>query len=665
MRNLLKSNDSWRTLFARAMLNKLHNLEKYVRVRIYETFMSLLLLGEQYIPHGHCYLWQTPLVGLHVAADALIALAYYSIPIILIYFVREIEELPFKNIFVLFGAFILFCGTTHLVEIWVLWHPNYWIYGILKAITALISIYTAVSLVPIIPVVLKLPSPQKLQDLNQQLIAEISAKETAKQEIYQLNQELEQKVKAKTSALIESVKFKEKITDRTPNLIYIFDLKTQRNVYCNPFITELLGYTPSQLQKFKDGIIEELIHPEDIELLKQHFQNCLSLKTDDCLEIEYRIKNTHGQWYWLHDKNTIFARNSNGEPEQILGIARDVTETRELNQQLEEKVVVLETRDKARIKLAQMNEFIQACISLDEAQEVIVDLLQPLFPNTAGAVYLTNNSKNIVDAIATWKNPHTNLHFEPKECWGIRRGNTHIAYPHTPGLYCSHLNLDTEGSPSLCLPMIARGETIGLLHLQFNNTISHSTQNIAETVAQNLALSFANLKLQEELRYQSLRDPLTGLYNRRYLEETLNKEIDRAHRQQQFISVIMLDVDHFKRFNDVHGHSVGDLVLSKIGAYLLLETRKYDIACRYGGEELIIVMPNASIENSIMRAEKIRSDIKNFKLEHEGKELKPITVSIGVSCFPDDSINTKGLIDAADKALYQAKEEGRDRVKRC
>ena len=633
----------------------------------------LLLLNNQYIPHGHCYLWQTPLIGLHVTADALIAIAYYSIPVILIYFVREIEELPFKNIFLLFGAFILFCGTTHLVEIWILWHPNYWIYGILKAITALVSLYTAASLIPIIPAIVKLPSPQKLHDLNKQLIEEILQKETAKHEVTQLNQELEQKVEAKTSALIkanqdltESVKFNEKITDSTPNLLYIFDLKTNRNVYCNSFITELLGYTPTQLRKFKDGIVEELIHPEDIALLQQHFQDCLSLKEENYLEVEYRIKNNNGQWHWLHDKNTIFTRNSEGEPEQILGIAQDITETKELNQKLKEKVAVLEIRDKARIKLAQMNEFIQACISLDEARDIIADLLQPLFPNTAGAVYLMNNSKNIINAIATWKNPYSNLHFEPKECWGIRRGSPHLALPNTPGLYCSHINSDAEPSPSLCLPMIAKGETIGLLHLRFENfKINSSIQDLAETVAQNLALSFANLKLQEKLRYQSLRDPLTGLYNRRYLEETLVKEIDRAHRQQQFVSLLMLDVDHFKRFNDVYGHSAGDLVLNKIGAYLLSEIRKYDIACRYGGEELIIVMPNASIENAIMRAEKIRSDIKNFKLEHEGKKLKPITVSIGVSCFPDDSINTKGLIDAADKALYQAKEEGRDRVKRC
>ena len=215
--------------------------------------------------------------------------------------------------------------------------------------------------------------------------------------------------------------------------------------------------------------------------------------------------------------------------------------------------------------------------------------------------------------------------------------------------------------------MIAKGETIGVLYLQLlkREQISQSTQDLAETIAQNLALAFANLKLQEKLRYQSLRDPLTGLYNRRYLQEALAKEIDRAHRKQQFVSVIMLDVDHFKQFNDIHGHSAGDLVLSKIGAYLLSETREYDVTCRHGGEEFIIVMPDASIENSILRAEKIREGIKQLRLEYEGKKLEPISVSIGVSCFPDDSINADCLIRAADKALYQAKEKGRDCVTRC
>ena len=215
--------------------------------------------------------------------------------------------------------------------------------------------------------------------------------------------------------------------------------------------------------------------------------------------------------------------------------------------------------------------------------------------------------------------------------------------------------------------MIARGETIGMLHLRFNRTetISQSNQDLAVTVAQNLAISFANLKLQEKLRFQSLRNPLTGLYNRRYLRNALKREIDRAYRKQQFVSVIMLDIDHFKRFNDVYGHSAGDLVLSTVGAYLLNQIRQYDIACRYGGEELVIVMPDASIEVTILRAEEIRAGIKKLELEHEGKKLESISVSIGISCFPDDSIDPEKLIRAADKALYKAKEQGRDCVIRC
>ena len=625
------------------------------------------LFSVQYIPHGHCYLWQTPLVGLHIISDALIGIAYYSIFIFLIYFVRKVDELPFRNIFILFGAFILFCGTSHIVEIWTLWHPDYWFYGLLKAITALISLYTALSLFPIISQALELKSPEYLASLNTQLSAQITAKDIVQQELNCLNQELEQRVNEKTAALQKSIKFREKITDSTPNLLYIFDLVEQRNIYCNSFVSELLGYTPQQFQKFQDGIVEELVHPDDIELLLQHHERCFTLKDDKYLEIEYRIKSSSGQWYWLHDKHTIFSRDSQGKPQQILGIAQDISQTKELDRQLKEQISVLTRTNQARIELAKMNEFIQACVSLDEAQGVIADLLSPLFPNTHGAIYLVNNSKNLLEEIGKWGISHSDSSFDPKDCWAIRQGNPHRVFANTPGLYCLHINAKTDLKPSLCLPMIAKGETIGLLYLQFANSeiISQQSQNIAETVAQNIAMSFANLKLQQKLRFQSLRDPLTGLYNRRYLNESLAKEIDRSRRKQQFISLIMLDVDHFKRFNDLYGHSAGDLVLASVGNYLSSKIRQYDIACRYGGEELVIVMPDASKENTILRAEAIRVGIKDLQLKHEGKTLESITVSIGVSCFPDDGIDAPSLINAADKALYRAKEEGRDRVIRC
>ncbi|MEL6440313.1 MAG: diguanylate cyclase [Cyanobacteria bacterium J06621_8] len=635
-----------------------------------------LLLANQYIPHGHCYLWQTPLVGLHVAADALIAIAYYSIPICLICFARQVQGLPFKGVFMLFGAFIIACGTTHLAEIWTLWHPNYWIYGILKAITALISLYTALSLIPLIPKALHLPSPEQISSLNQQLSEQVLISEDAKQQLHQLNQELEQRIAEKTAALVRanqdlqsSTKFKEKITDLAPNILYIYDLNSNSNVYCNPFINKLLGYSQLEILNFKTNIIEALIHPEDLIRVKQHFESCLEIEDDKYLEIEYRIRDSQGKWHWLQDKSAIFSRNQVGEPDQILGIAQDITEAKEtqlrnqeLTQKLESQVLALAKNNQARIKLAEMNEFIQACVSLEEAQNIIGELLQPLFPDSSGAVYLINDNQIFLKAIATWGTPTSKEYFEPKECWGIRRSNLHQA--NSPKLHCNHTDSHGDLGLTLCFPMIAKGETIGVLYFSFkaDYTLEQSVKDLAETVAQNLAITFANLKLQQKLRFQSLRDPLTNLFNRRYLLEFLDNELDRAQRQQHTVSVILLDIDYFKRFNDVYGHSAGDLVLSQVGAYLLSEIRQYDIACRYGGEEMLIVMPGAVAKDAAIRAEGIRAGVKKLQLEHEGKKLDSISVSIGVSSFPNDGSNVKSLIDAADNALYRAKEAGRDRV---
>jgi|GEM_PF-3568217 len=641
--------------------------------------LKFLLSSTQYIPHGHCYLWQTPLVGLHVTSDAFIAIAYYLIPIFIIYFVRQIDELPFGNIFILFGAFILSCGTTHVVEIWTLWHPNYWVYGVLKAITALISLYTAFSLLPVIPVIINLPSPKQLEKLNRELNEKVVSESAATKQLALLNRELEQRVENKTAALTKSnleltksKKFIEKIANTTPNLIYIYDLITKRNIFCNAYISELLGYSAVAIREFKNNILSELIHPEDLEIIVEHHAQFLSLEDDEYLETEYRIRNIDNQWHWLQDKGTIFARNFKGQPTQIIGIARDITEkkkaeakTKLLNQQLFEQVKILEVRDKSRLAISQINKQIQACGSLEEANGIIAELLQPLFPNTKGIIYLMSNSKNIVNAVAAWGDVQSDRQFNPKECWGIRLTNPYLVHSPATQLYCSHLD-KTQVLTSLCLPMFAEGEVIGVINIQFNNPaeVDQSILDLAETVSQNMAMAFANLKLQQKLENQSFRDSLTGLYNRRYLEESLKQELERARRQQQFLSIMMLDVDYFKQFNDTYGHQAGDLVLNQVGTYLQGTIREYDLACRYGGEEIIIVMANMSIEDALVRAEKIRFDLKAIDLVHNNVRLKSISVSIGVSCFPNDGDDPQHLIQKADKALYQAKKEGRDCVRR-
>ena len=657
--------------------------------------ITQILLFGQYIPHGHCYLWQTPLVALHVLSDAFIALAYYLITLFLIYFVRQRQDVPFKRILILFSAFILSCGTTHVLGIVTLWQPIYWIAGIIKAITALISLYTAFSVIYLFPQILNVPSAIQLETLNQQLKKQVIERENAETKIKTLNQELERRVIERTTALTTvdrdlqaSQRFTEQITTLIPSIVYIYDLNKNQNSYCNPFINEVLGFTPKQLQNHQTNLLSELIHPADLQLVQQHFKNCYLLEEDDYLEVEYRIKDIRGEWHWFHDKNTIFKRDAEGQPQQILGIAQDITnnkktqlKTEKLTQKLEEKVKALEVRNQERLKLAEMNEFLQACLTIEEATKTLADLLIPLFPDASGAVYLINNSHNVLEVIATWGTTHSNRIIESNECWGLRRGSPHACKSTTSSLYCSHIKAQNGSdstsilSSTLCLPMMGKGETLGMFYLQFNGDraapafadrkIEKSTQELGKTVAQNIGMAFANLKLQETLKFQSLRDPLTGLFNRRYLLESLEKEIDRATRKKHFIGIMIIDIDHFKRFNDTHGHEAGDLVLKEVGTYLIKQTRHYDIACRYGGEELVIVMPDASLENTILRAEEIRQGIEQLQLRHQGILLETVTISVGVSCFPDDGIEPESLIRVADKGLYRAKEQGRNRVVRC
>ncbi|HEV2176937.1 MAG TPA: diguanylate cyclase [Terriglobia bacterium] len=170
------------------------------------------------------------------------------------------------------------------------------------------------------------------------------------------------------------------------------------------------------------------------------------------------------------------------------------------------------------------------------------------------------------------------------------------------------------------------------------------------------------ISAREELRAQAIRDPLTGLFNRRYMEESLGRELHRALRNQQSLGVIMLDLDHFKRFNDAAGHAAGDALLKELGSLLQFRTRKEDIACRYGGEEFTVILPGMPLDLARSRAEELRAAMKDARIEHRGQSLGPVTLSVGVAAAPDHGATAEEILQAADEALYQAKAEGRDRV---
>jgi diguanylate cyclase (GGDEF)-like protein/PAS domain S-box-containing protein len=172
----------------------------------------------------------------------------------------------------------------------------------------------------------------------------------------------------------------------------------------------------------------------------------------------------------------------------------------------------------------------------------------------------------------------------------------------------------------------------------------------------------ALLKSQALLREQSVRDHLTGLFNRRYMEETLERELLRATRKQLSLGMIMLDVDNFKWFNDTWGHAAGDEILRELGKLLLRQVRGEDIPCRYGGDEFILILPDASSEVARQRAELICKYARQFHLQFEGQSLGPVTLSLGVADFPEHGVTSTGILRAVDAALYRAKHEGRGRV---
>jgi diguanylate cyclase (GGDEF)-like protein/PAS domain S-box-containing protein len=658
-----------------------------------QDIITKLFSHGNYIPHGHCYLWQPSLLWLHIISDGLIAIAYFSIPIILLYFVRQRKDIPFPGIFILFGAFILSCGTTHIFAIVTLWTPVYWLSGAIKILTAMISVYTAMSLIPIIPKALALPSPSQLEALNHQLETQIKEKEAAEKIILQLNEELEDRVQKRTvelkesnkqlqleieerqqieKALRENQRFTQRIADLTPNLLYIYDVIDNNTVYCNRFITEILGYTIEEIKQIDSDIFSSLIHPDDQAKMQQYRQRCINLRDDSYLEIECRLKDSQNNWHWIQTRKTIFSRTEDGKSKHILTIASDLTERKntelsikKINKQLAERVQELECRTQEMILLGEMTDFLQACLSISEAEQTLSDLLKPVFPEFSGAIYSLKESRNLLELVASWgESLHSNKVMIPDECWGLRRGNSHLATKNSPNLYCHHVEQNSSLGNTICIPMMAQGETLGLLYLHSNSeeVITSNKKRLAEAISKQIAISLANLKLRETLQYQSFRDPLTGLFNRRYLDASIDREVHRVMRENNDLGIIMLDVDHFKHFNDTFGHDAGDIVLKEIGKFLQENIRKSDIACRFGGEEFTIILPNSSLEDTREKAEQLRLGVKHLSIQYANQALGMITISLGVAAFPSHGKTPQELLHNADLALFKAKEKGRDRV---
>ncbi len=322
-------------------------------------------------------------------------------------------------------------------------------------------------------------------------------------------------------------------------------------------------------------------------------------------------------------------------------------------------------------QVSELGSVLQACTSREEVFRLIPERLRRLFPGASGSVSLLSASGNRVDSAAQWGVSPTDQIFSPEQCWALRRGCSHVHPGGRSEPRCSHLL--GEGA-SVCIPLIANGDAIGTLSLQEDDLLSPlpdrapdadalaRRRQLADTVAEHIALAMANLSLREALRLEAIRDPLTGLYNRRYMQEFLERELHSARRQHRPLAVMMLDLDHFKRYNDNFGHSAGDQALAVAGETLLRCVRADDVACRYGGEEFALILPECSLRQATVRAEEIRRRISENHARSSDQATHALTVSIGVAAFDETTDRVDLLLEFADDALYQAKHAGRDRV---
>jgi diguanylate cyclase (GGDEF)-like protein/PAS domain S-box-containing protein len=347
---------------------------------------------------------------------------------------------------------------------------------------------------------------------------------------------------------------------------------------------------------------------------------------------------------------------------------------RQHGEHLDLLVKELKLRTKQTTLLNEMGSLLAASGTVEEVCAVGADSAQKLFPDAhSGALYLLKSSRDLVEAGVRWGAKDVLAPtFPARACWSLRHGQPHWSSSSESGVSCQHLGRSAT-SECLCVPMIAQGNTVGVMHLEFDGaaqsrndsgaeSLRDSRQRLAVTTASQAALTLASVQLRETLREQSIRDPLTRLFNRRFLEESFERELQLASRRKQSIAILFLDLDHFKRFNDTFGHDAGDLVLQSLADLFRNFFRATDLCCRYGGEEFAIIMPESSSQDAAIRANMLRAEVKSLRLQYKKQFLGPLTLSVGVAAFPEHGSIASELLKIADQCLYESKARGRDTV---
>jgi diguanylate cyclase (GGDEF)-like protein len=314
--------------------------------------------------------------------------------------------------------------------------------------------------------------------------------------------------------------------------------------------------------------------------------------------------------------------------------------------------------------LGRYGNLLIGCTDLAEALQTSEQMLSQLLPGLAGSIYPLIDGEGLSEATHLWgvHAAEAKLQASAEDCRCMHDGRVHLAQGELPETVCAHVAPGAADFSSACIPLVTQGDSLGWLYLSAPGGGPLPRLKIAVAAADQLAFALANLKLRQNLRDLSVRDPLTGLFNRRYLSESLGREIARCHRRGLPLSVLAFDLDHFKAFNDNFGHAAGDAVLFAFARVLAGGSRHEDIACRQGGEEFVLICPEMDRQVALRRALELMAQLASLQVLHEGRRLPPLTTSIGLALLPEHGKTPAELLAQADAALYEAKARGRNRV---
>lgn len=449
--------------------------------------------------------------------------------------------------------------------------------------------------------------------------------------------------------------------------------RDSRLLRVNGALCDILGYTADELlgRRFQD-----LAHPDGAHSDAQWLEQALRREpVHHRIERRYVRKNGEVVWIALSLTQQLAA---DGQPMYFIAIVEDISEHRRQQQrihvltadlerqvaerthQLSDAVSQLERRNEQLRIAGDATMLLTAANTREELASILQQYLPRVFPGIAGELYLGRHGEY---GLAThWGRDEAvgpSL-LQRADCWALRRGEPHRLSQPGPSLPCPHIAHGDAGH--LCVPIPGSEETAGMLHFEWAPGTAEPDALLIGTLVRKLSLTLTNLGLREELRRQALHDPLTGLYNRRYLDEFVRARMAEHHRSGRAFAVLMIDLDHFKALNDRHGHDTGDQALAEVGLLLKRIARSEDAAFRHGGEEFLLIVGCAQLGEALQCAERVRAAVARLQLGGI-VEAPALSVSVGVAMYPQHGEGLAGVMQAADEAVYAAKAAGRNCVR--